>query len=124
MMNVSQCSHRCSPHLWIRSIAVAIILLLLSSALLTNLVSGQLFLKSQTGAHVGTDKSISTISLTKHPKAHNVQITSPTKGEKVPVGKNLVISGISSGSSNSTSKLLYCNSKWNEAIPTGNSKWA
>ena len=103
MINIIKCSPRCSAQLWLHSIAGAIILLLLSSTFLTHLVSGQVFLKSQAGAHIGTNKSISTLSLTKHPKAHNVQITSPTKGEKVPVGKNLVISGISSGSSNSTS---------------------
>lgn len=103
MIKFIRCSIGWSAQLAIRSIAGAIILLLLSSTLLTNLVSGQVFPKSQASAHVSSNKSISTLSLTKHPKAHNVKITSPSKGEKVPVGKNLVISGTSAGNSNSTS---------------------
>jgi hypothetical protein len=103
MINVIRCSIRCSAQLAIRSIAGAIILLLLSSTLLTNLASGQVFPKSQATAHIGSNKSISTLSNTKQPKAHNVKITSPTKGEKVPVGKHVVISGTSAGNSNSTS---------------------
>src|ERR1700730_13117994 len=89
--------HRWSTQLAIRSIAGAIILLLLSSTFMTSLVSGEVFPKSQAAAPIGSNKSISTLSLTKQPTAHNVKITSPTKGEKVPVGKNLVISGTSAG---------------------------
>jgi len=75
---------------------------LLGSTLLTNSALAQIFPKSQASAPISDNKTISTLSLTKQPKAHNVKITSPTKGEKVPVGKNLVISGISAGNSNST----------------------
>jgi hypothetical protein len=92
-----------SAQLAIPFIAGAIILLLLNSTLLMNLVSGQVFPKSQATAPVASNKSVSTLSLTKHPKVHNVKITSPTKGEKVPVRKILVISGTSAGNSNSTS---------------------
>jgi hypothetical protein len=77
-----------------------IILLLLSSAILTNHVFGQSFPKSQ--APKPGAKAISTPSLTQHPKPRIVIITSPTKGEQVPVGKALVISGTSAGNSNST----------------------
>ena len=103
MIKFIRFSIRWSARLAIRSIAGAIILLLFSSTVLTNLVSGQVFPKSQAPAHIGSNNSISTLSLTKQPKAHKVKIISPTKGEKVPVGKNLVISGTSVGNSNSTS---------------------
>jgi hypothetical protein len=103
MTKFNQYSIRWSAQTAIRPIAGAIVLLLLSSTLLTNLVSAQVFPKSQAAAPIGSNKSISTLSLTKHPKAHNVKIISPTKGEKVPVGKNLVISGTSAGNSNYTS---------------------
>jgi hypothetical protein len=103
MIKFIQCSIDWSGQLAIRSISAAIILFLLSSTLLTNLASGQVFPKSQAAAPIGSNKTISTLSLTKHPKAYNVKITSPTKGEKAAVGKNLVISGTSAGNSNSTS---------------------
>ena len=80
----------------------ALTLLLLSSTLLTNPVLGQIFPKSQASASIGSNKTISTLSLTQQPKAHNVKITSPTKGEKAPVGRSLMISGTSAGNSNST----------------------
>ncbi|HET7149746.1 MAG TPA: hypothetical protein VFI73_14765 [Candidatus Nitrosopolaris sp.] len=70
---------------------------------MTNLASGQIFPKSQAVASTGSNKTVSTLSPTLPPKAHNVKITSPTNGEKVPVGKTLVISGTSAGNSNSTS---------------------
>lgn len=38
----------------------------------------------------------------KHPTVHNVRINSPAKGEKVPAGKNLEVSGISAGNHNAT----------------------
>jgi hypothetical protein len=69
---------------------------------LTNPALGQIFPKSQASAPIGGNKTISTLSLTKQPKAHNVKITSPTKGEIVRVGRSLMISGISAGNSNST----------------------
>jgi hypothetical protein len=103
MMRFIRWSIGWSAQLAIRTIAGALILLLLSSTLLTNLASGQVFPKSQAAAPIGSNKSISTLSLAKHPKAHNVKITYPIKGEKVPVGKSLVISGTSAGNSNSTS---------------------
>lgn len=76
MIKFIRCSIDWSAQLAIRSIAGAIILLLLSSTLLTNLASGQVFPKSQAAAPIGSNKTVSTLSLTKHPKAHNVKITS------------------------------------------------
>jgi hypothetical protein len=80
----------------------AFTLLLLSSTLLTTPALAQIFPKSQASPPVSSNKTISTLSLTQQPKAHNVKITSPTKDEKAPVGRDLLISGISAGNSNST----------------------
>jgi hypothetical protein len=44
----------------------------------------------------------STLSLTRHPKPHIVNVVSPTTGEQVLVGKALVIFGTSAGNSNPT----------------------
>jgi hypothetical protein len=38
----------------------------------------------------------------KYSNGHNVRITSPTNEAKVPIGENLLISGISAGNSNVT----------------------
>ena len=89
-------------HKWGSYMGVPLILLLFSSVLLT-LVSGQVFPKSHAGMPFTSSKSISAFSLIKYPTAHNVRISSPAKGEKVPIAKNLVISGISAGNSNATS---------------------
>jgi hypothetical protein len=95
---------------WRCSIGVPLMLLLFSSILLT-LVTGQVFSKSHprilvTGNHprmlVTANKSIFAFPIIKYPNAHNVRITSPVNGEKVPIGKNLLISGISAGNSNAT----------------------
>jgi hypothetical protein len=77
--------------------------LLLFSSILLGLVTGQVFPISHAEMPVTSSKSISAFSIIKYPTAHNVRITSPAKGEKVPIGKNLVISGISAGNSNATS---------------------
>jgi hypothetical protein len=81
----------------------AIIRLLLTSTISTNLGFGQVFPKSQASVPIKSNKSPSSLSLTQQPNAYNVKITSPTKGEKVLAGKNLTISGISAGNSNPTS---------------------
>ena len=69
---------------------------------MTNPALGQIFPKSQASAPSSSNKTISTLSLIQQPKAHNVKITSPTKGEKAPVGRNLMMCGMSAGNSNST----------------------
>jgi hypothetical protein len=81
-----------------------LIFLLFISILLANLAYGQ---QTVSKGHVvlpinKANKPIPLISHIKPAKAHNVKITSPLKGEKVPVGKSLVISGISAGNHNSS----------------------
>jgi hypothetical protein len=79
----------------------ASILLSLSSAVLTNLAFGQIFPKtplSKSGSNPN-----STLTLQHQTKPNMVKITSPTKGQHVPVRKDLVISGTSAGNSNPTS---------------------
>jgi hypothetical protein len=79
----------------------AIILLSLSSAVLTNLAFGQIFPKtplSKSGSNPN-----STLTLQHQIKPNMVKITSPTKGQHVPVRKDLLISGTSAGNSNPTS---------------------
>jgi hypothetical protein len=51
----------------------------------------------------GSSNAPSTLSLIPQAKPHLVTITSPTKGEQVTVGKDLVISGTSAGNTNATS---------------------
>jgi hypothetical protein len=77
-------------------------MILLFSSILLTLVTGQVFSKSHASILVTGNKSIFAFHLTKYPNGHNVRITSPINGEKVPIGKNLVISGISAGNRNAT----------------------
>ena len=81
----------CAP-LRLSHLAGAIIMLILSCAVSSNVVFAPVFAKSQSSAPIA-----------QQPKAHNVKITSPTKGQTVPVGKDLFVSGTSVGNSNSTS---------------------
>jgi hypothetical protein len=92
----------------------AIFLLLFSSVVFGNLAYAQVFPQSQIPAPTTSNKSHPIVPTTsnkshpivpfgKQPKVHNVKITSPTKGQKVPVGKNLFVSGTSVGNSNPTS---------------------
>lgn len=105
------------------SIVGAIILSLLSSTILNNLAFGQVVPKSQPSTP--GSNSPSTLSLTTQPKPHHVKITTPTKGERVSVGNNLVISGTSSGNNNATS--INCQvsvivnriKPYQQATPTG-----
>ena len=102
MIELVRCRIRLSAWFQVYSVAGVLTILLLGSALLTNSVLAQIFPKSQASAPISNNKTISTLSLTKQPKVHNVKITLPTKGEIVPVGRRLMISGISAGNSNST----------------------
>jgi hypothetical protein len=80
---------------------VSFMLLLFSSIVLV-LVTGQVFSKSHANILVTGNKSIFANSITKYPNGHKVRITSPVNGEKIPIGKYLVISGVSAGNSNAT----------------------
>jgi hypothetical protein len=102
MIEFVRCRIRFSARFPLPSIIGAFTLLLLGSTLLTNPALGQIFPKSQASPPISSNKTISTLSLTQQTKAHNVKITSPTKGEKAPVGRSLMISGTSVGNSNST----------------------
>jgi len=102
----------------------AIILLLLCSAVLTNLAFGQIFPKtplSKSGSNPN-----STLTLQHQTKPNMVKITSPTKGQHVPVRKDLVISGTSAGNSNPTSIncQVFVIRKWDKAISTINANWS
>ena len=81
--------------------SVSLMVLLLSSNILI-LLTGQVFSKGHPNILVTVNKPIFAFPIIKYPNAHNVRTTSPVNGEKVPIGKNLVISGISAGNSNAT----------------------
>jgi hypothetical protein len=83
------------------SIGVSLMLFLLSSVLLTQ-VNGHAFSKSYPTMLIVSNKSTLGFPLIKYPNGHNVRITSPVNGAKVPIGKYLVISGKSAGNSNAT----------------------
>jgi hypothetical protein len=70
------------------SFCSVICLTLLGSSILTNAAFGQN--TSLAGPSIGLQQQQSTV-----PKLHLVKIISPTKGEQVPVGKDLSISGTS-----------------------------
>jgi hypothetical protein len=105
------------------SVVGAILLLLLSSTILTNLAFGQIVPKSQ--PLTPASKTPSTLFLSTQSKPHHVKITTPSKGERVSVGKNLVISGTSAGNYNATS--INCQvsvivnriKPYQQATPTG-----
>src|SRR5205823_7767963 len=91
----------------------SVISLILASAATTSIVHGQtIFAKAQNAA---TNSSASPsharpklvptkpLSLTNQPKPHLVNIASPSMGERVLVGKDLLISGTSAGNINATS---------------------
>ena len=78
----------------------SIITLILASAATTSIVYGQtIFLKAQNT----TTNPASPPSHAASPKAHMVKIVSPSKGEQVLVGKDLVISGTSAGNTDAAS---------------------
>ena len=101
MMYVIQLGTRSFTTLMTHFIVGAIILLPLRSAVLTNVAFAQIFPKNP-HSKFGSNPH-STLTLQHPTKPNMVKITSPTKGQHVPVRKDLVISGTSSGNSNSTS---------------------
>src|ERR671926_575903 len=125
------------------TIGVIIILLSLvggSSAILTNLAHAQtiLFPPTKDNNNNATANPTHTSSATSQlqpsqPKLHLVRITSPTKGQPVPVGKDLIISGTSVDNATASDckvavKVNFV-SPYHDALPTGSrgindySKW-
>jgi hypothetical protein len=80
-----------------------IIMVLLAPVVFGSLADAQVFPQSQLPGPTVSNKSHPIVPFSQQPKAHNVKITSPTKGQRVPVGKNLFVSGTSLGNSNPTS---------------------
>jgi hypothetical protein len=79
---------------------VSIITLILTSAATTSIVYGQMIIPKAQNA---TTNPTSPPSHASPPKPHMVEIVSPSKGEQVLVGKDLVISGTSAGNTNAAS---------------------
>ena len=77
------------------------ILILLCSCILTNVTFAQLSLKPDPS--VIHNSTTTTLPFQQQP--HEVKITSPTKGQQVQAGKDLVISGISAGNITSDCKV-------------------
>ncbi|MGB6672619.1 MAG: hypothetical protein WBE34_09305 [Candidatus Nitrosopolaris sp.] len=73
-----------------------IILILLCSAILTNIVYAQLYLKPDPS---GINNSNTTTSRSQ--QQHGIKITSPTKDQQMQVGRDLVIDNINSAYTNS-----------------------
>src|SRR5689334_5445307 len=42
------------------------------------------------------------------PKSHTIKITSPAKGQQVPIGKDLVVSGITGDTTTSSTATSHC----------------
>jgi hypothetical protein len=80
-----------------------IILVLLGPVVFGSLAYAQVFPQSQLPGPTVNNKSHPIVPFGQQPKTHNVKITSPTKGQRVPVGKNLFVAGTSLGNSNPTS---------------------
>jgi len=132
MIRFTQLGIRSYKKLFSHLTAGIIILILLCSAILTNIAYAQLSLKPDTS---GINNSNTTPSRSQQ-QPHGVKITSPTKGEHVQAGKGLAISGTSAGNSNSTS--INCQvsvivngiKPYQNATPTGSrgpgdySKWS
>src|SRR5438132_8420771 len=80
------------------STAGAIILFLFSYGILTNVAYAQIFPNNQvntTATPTSSPPSTLQQQQASQPKLHLVKITSPTKEQQVPVGKDLTISGTS-----------------------------
>ena len=106
-------------------------LLLICSCTLTGMVYAQILPKLQ--APSTTTNTIPKSTQQVLPKLHLVKITSPTKGQQVSVGKDLVISGTSADNATSDCKVsLKVNGikPYHNALPNGTggqndySKWS
>src|SRR5947199_10308471 len=106
-------------------------LLLICSCTLTGMVYAQIFPKQQSPST--TTNTIPKSTQQVLPKLHLVKIISPTKGQQVPVGKDLVISGTSADNATSDCKIsIKVNGikPYHNALPNGTggqndySKWS
>jgi hypothetical protein len=109
-------------------ISAIIAILLLSFGLLSYPAVGQTLQGTQGGPSSPSIKDpSSSSSLSSEAKTHSVKILSPTKGQQVPIGRTLVVSGTSNGGTNSSSNTSNCQvsvivngiKPYQQAIPTG-----
>jgi hypothetical protein len=124
------------------AVGVTLMLVLLGSVILTNIAYGQIFPNTQDNTISATNStSPSSISQkqptpsppsTSLPTLHLVKIISPIKGQQVPVGDNLMISGTSADNTTSDCKVsVIVNGikPYHDAFPIGQdgqsdySKW-
>jgi hypothetical protein len=96
---------------------------LLCSATLSNVTYAQIFPNTQSPSTPG-NRAISQQQQQppSQPKLHLVKITSPHKGQQVPVGKDLIVSGTSANNGTSTCKVsVKVNgiNPYHDALPSG-----
>jgi hypothetical protein len=70
-------------------------IILFCSVICVSLLGSSIFTNTAFGQNTGMANPIIGLQQPTNPKLHLVKITSPTKGEQVPVGKDLPISGTS-----------------------------
>ena len=109
-------------------ISAIIAILLLSFGLLSYPAVGQTLQGTQGGPFSPSIKDpSSSSSLSSDAKTHSVKIFTPTKGQQVPIGRTLVVSGTSKGGTNSNNNTSNCQvsvivngiKPYQQAIPTG-----
>jgi hypothetical protein len=98
----------------------AALLILLSSTLLTNAVFGQIFPNTQHSTVLSNSSTLQ--QQQSKPNLHLVKIISPTKGQQVRLGGNLLISGTSTDNTTSDCKVTVIVNgikPYRTAIPNG-----
>jgi hypothetical protein len=124
------------------AVGVTLMLVLFGSAILTNIAYGQIFPNTQDNTISATNSSSPSSTTQKQPTPsppstslptlHLVKIISPIKGQQVPVGDNLMISGTSADNTTSDCKVsVIVNGikPYHDAFPNGQdgqtdySKW-
>jgi len=84
------------------NISIVITLSVLGIILFTILSATNVTYAQQVTTNIQQVPSSSSSSSTSIPKLHTVKITSPAKGQQVPIGKDLVVSGITGDTTDST----------------------
>jgi hypothetical protein len=84
-------------------VATSSFVLLLFSSILTNIAYAQIFSNSPSSSNLSTPAILQ--QQPAQPKLHVVKITSPHKGQEVPVGNDLIISGTSADNASSNCKV-------------------